>query len=421
MAKLHELQERRAHVVLEMRTINEKAETEKRDYTADDDKRHRELKTELAGLDKNIERARDLQEAERSAPAIVHHGNLGDGQYESRARKFSLLKMINAKCGEDVDVGYEREISQEVVRRSHRKFSGIPVPDEYFQVEKRTLLVGSSAASLFPEQHRDDLFVDTLRARLIVGQLGATVLDNLIGDQDIPRQTASSTAQWVAEDGSLTETDMTIDDVTLTPRTVGAMTSYSRRTLINSLPAIENLVRNDLASVVANSIDEKALIGTGASNTPTGVMSAVGVASLTLATPTWAQVLAFPAAVQGANADIGSLAWALAPDGVAKLRSTVRVATTDSVMLMENESQLAGYPVAVSTVMTFGSPALSMAIFGAWSQLLVGYWSGTDILVNPFESVAYAKGRVLVRCMRDCDVAVRHGQSFAKATNLPVP
>jgi hypothetical protein len=47
MPKLFEMQERRALVVSEMRSINEKAETEKRDYSADEDKKHRELKTEL--------------------------------------------------------------------------------------------------------------------------------------------------------------------------------------------------------------------------------------------------------------------------------------------------------------------------------------------------------------------------------------
>jgi HK97 family phage major capsid protein len=421
MAKLFEYQERRAHAVLKMRQINDKAETEKRDYSAEEDQKHKQLKTEIADLDRKIERARDLQEAERAAPAILHSGRLGDGAYENRARQFSLLKAINARLGDvDVDVGFEREISSEVKRRSGRKFSGIAVPDEYFQVERRTLLVGSSAASLFPEAHRDDLFIDTLRARLIVGQLGATVLDGLIGDQDIPRQLTSSTAQWVAEDGSLTETDMTIDDVTLAPKTVGAMTSYSRRTLINSLPAIENLVRNDLSSVIANAIDEKALVGTGASNTPTGVASATGLASLSLATPTLAQVLAFPAAVQGSNADLGAMAWAMAPRSVAKLRSVVKFATTDSVCLMETATSMGGFPVAVSTSLsTNDSPDQNTVLFGVWSQLIVGTWSGTDILVNPYETTAYAKGRVLVRAMRDVDVAVRHGQSFAKATNLP--
>ena len=166
-----------------------------------------------------------------------------------------MVKAINAALGEDVDAGFEREISAEVRSRSGRKFQGIAVPDQYFTVEQRTLLVGSSAAQLYPETHRGDLFIDRLRASLIVGRFGATVLNDLVGDQDIPRQTASATAQWVAEDGALTETQPTFDDVTLSPKTVGAVTSYSRRTLINAVPAIEEIVRNDLTAVIAEAID----------------------------------------------------------------------------------------------------------------------------------------------------------------------
>lgn len=419
MAKLADLQERRAHAVSEMRSINEKVEAEKRDYSADEDKRHKELKTEVAGLDRQIERAKDLQEAERSAPAILHHGR-GDGQFETRARDFSLIKAINARLGEDVDAGFEREISQEVVRRSGRKFAGIAVPDQYFTVEKRTLLVGSSASQLYPETHRGDLFIDMLRASLVTGRLGATILDNLIGDIDIPKQTGSSTAQWVAEDAALSETDATFADVTLSPNTVGAVTSYSRRTLINGVPSIENIVRNDLTSIIANAIDAAAMFGAG-TDEPLGITGA-GATSVSLATPTWAQVLGFISAVQGANADIGSLGWAMAPDAVAKLRSTAKVSSTDSVMIQESPTELAGYPVVTSTVMTTGdSPDKTRVIFGAWSQLLIGYWSGVDVLVNPYESTAYLRGRVLMRVMRDVDVAVRHPESFAFSIDTASP
>ena len=70
--------------------------------------------------------------------------------------------------GGNVDVGFEREISQEVVRRSGRPFQGIAVPDEVFRTERRTLLVGSTAADLVPNPHRADLFIDRLRDALVV-------------------------------------------------------------------------------------------------------------------------------------------------------------------------------------------------------------------------------------------------------------
>ena len=106
---------------------------------------------------------------------------------------------------------------------------------------------------------------------LIVGRLGATVLNDLVGDQDIPKQTGSSTAQWVAEDGALTETDATFDDVTLSRRKPSArVTCYSRRTLINAVPSIEEIVRRDLTAVIAEAIDYQALFGTGTGNTAVG-------------------------------------------------------------------------------------------------------------------------------------------------------
>ncbi|HWA00388.1 MAG TPA: phage major capsid protein [Caulobacterales bacterium] len=421
--KLHELLEKRSAAVTKMRAIADKAEAESRDYTYDEDKEHRALKSEVADLDKTIERARELDAAERAAPVIIK-GNGKDGAYEERARDFSITKAIAAHIGHNVDVGFEREISQEVVRRSGRSFEGIAVPDEVFQVERRTLLMGSSAADFVPNVHRADLFIDKLRASLITGRLGATVLDGLVGTVDIPKQTGSSSAQWVAEDGSLTETDATLTDVNLTPKTVGAMTSFSRRTLINAAPSIEQLVRNDLAAVIAGAIDAKAMLGDGSSNTPTGIIHTSGVGNPTFASgPTWAQVLAFIAAVEGADAALAGLGWAMSPKGASIFRGVTKVEDDAGAgFLMEAPNAMAGYPAATTSAIptVSATPDTSTVIFGAWSQLLIGYWSGTDILVNPYETTAYAKGRVIVRAMRDVDVAVRNAAAFAYAADLPV-
>jgi HK97 family phage major capsid protein len=412
-----------------MRALSDLAETEKRDLTSDEDKKFADLKKEIGDLDKKIGRAQTLADAERSAPAVVH-GKLGDGAFEERARDFSVVKAIRAALPRDiggggVDAGFEQEISQEVARRSGRTFQGIAVPDQVFLQEKRTLLAGSSAADLVPNVHRADLFIDRLRSQLATERLGATVLDGLIGTVDIPRQTGSSTAQWVAEDGSLTETDAAFDDVTLAPKTVGAMTSYSRRTLLNASPSIEQIVRNDLAAIIARAIDGKAMLGDGTGNTPTGIVHVGSVHEVTAGSISWDKVLEFIAAVETADANVGSLGWALNAYAVKKLRATTKVSSDAGAgFLMDQPGQLAGYAAAVTSALP-GDPNDSPAtpgtvIYGDWSSLLIGYWSGVDILVNPYETTAYAKGRVLVRAMRDVDVQVRHPESFAFADDMTV-
>jgi HK97 family phage major capsid protein len=433
MPKIFELQESRVATVAEMCALSDKAETEHRDLTADEDKTFGELRAKLGTLDKQIARTTALAEAERSAPAIVH-GHIGDGQFEERARDFSIVKAIRASLprdigGGDVDAGFEREISTEVQRRSGRTFQGIAVPDQVFVQERRTLLAGSTAADLVPNVHRSDLFVDRLRAALVTGRLGATVLDGLVGTVDIPRQTGSSTAQWVDEDGSLTETDAAFDDITFAPKTVGAMTSYSRRTLLNASPSIEQIVRNDLAAVIAGAIDNKAMLGTGLTNTPKGIVNVEGTHEITFtASPTWADILDFIARIDTANVSDQGRGWALNSYAVRKLRATLKLTDGEGngpAFIMDAPNALAGYSAATTSVLP-GDPnhtpsaIAATMIFGDWSNLLIGYWSGIDLLVNPYETTAYAKGRVLVRAMRDCDVQVRHPEAFAWTDSMPV-
>lgn len=428
MPKLSDLQEQRATTVAEMRSLTDKADAESRDLSDVEHQNFKSLKDKVAGLDRKIDVARDMAEAERSAPAILHNGR-GDGRFEERARSFSVVRAIRAAIGDPVDAGFENEIQRETEIRIGRKARGnVLIPDQYFSVERRAfgdavMTAASEGAQLYPEVHRGDLFIDKLRNALIVGRLGATVLDGLVGDIDIPKQASSATAQWLSEDAAITDSQQTFSDVTLSPKTVGAIASYTRKLLINGVPSIENIVRNDLVAVIANAIDHAALVG-GGSNEPDGVTEQSGVHEISLSTPTWDEVLNFVAAVQGDNADIGSMGWAMNAHAVRVLRAATKLTSDGSAgFLMDVPGSMAGYPVAVSNALAGGdgdSPSVdAMVIFGAWSQLLVGYYSGTDILVNPYHEVAYAKGRVLVRVMRDVDVAVRHPESFAFADDLP--
>jgi len=163
------------------------------------------------------------------------------------------------------------------------------------------------------------------------------------------------------------------------------------------------------------------MIGDGTGNTPIGIINSGATNAGGGAVLTWAEVLNFIALVEVANALQGSLGWAMHPEIKKILRSTLVAGSTDSRMIMTDPNSLAGYPVASSTALPGASTGASgCVIFGAWQDLLIGSWSGVDLLLNPFDSVGYLKGRVLLRALKDVDVQVRHAESFAFQNDVTI-
>lgn len=415
------IKERKAAVVDEMRSLTNTAMAEERDLDTKENTQFETLKDKLKGFESQISRAEVLAEAERSMAASPGSPRGMGDTFERACRNFQITKAIAARLEPgSVDAGREHEVSQELARRSGRSPQGILVPHEIF-IERRDVLTSGSGAHLVPEQHRADLFIDRLRASLQVQALGATVLSGLVGNQDIPRLTGSATGYWVAEHNAITESDHTFDTVELGPKTVGAEVEYSRRMLINAVPSVENLVRSDLAYVLAAAIDNAAINADGTGNKPTGVLSS-GIGSVSFGgAPTWAKVHDIVATVASSNALKGNMGWLTNPWSVKKL-STEPQTTDGENFIMSSPDMLVGYRLEQSTAVP-GDPTSSPVvdgtlIFGNWADLLIGYWSGVDILVNPYHSDVYSKGGVKINALQDCDIAVRHAESFCAATDM---
>jgi HK97 family phage major capsid protein len=430
MAKLHELQESRARAVSEMQALNDKVETETRDYSDVEDKRHKELKADLLGLDRQIQRSLEIQEATRSAPAILHHGR-GDGRFEDRAREYSLIKAIAHKAGLNVDAGKEIEISKELEHRTGVRAEGIFAPTNIFEkrVITTALPVGGPGGNVIPTDYMAGQYIDILRDSLATGKLGARVLSNLHGNVAIPRLKVSATGYWVAENTALTASDQEHDQLTMTPKHVGALTEISRNMLQQSSPDIETLLRDDFAALLARAIDKAALVGGGADE-PSGVLATTGIGDVAggiagLA-PTYANIVKLITAVAGSNALAGNLGFVSNSSFVGKTATVLKSTadTSSNYIMSPGASSLADYKFVMSNLVPSnlvkgGSGAVCSAlIFGNWSDLIIGYWSAFDVLVNPYSEAAYTKGNVLVRAMATCDCAVRQVKSFAAIKDI---
>jgi HK97 family phage major capsid protein len=252
-------------------------------------------------------------------------------------------------------------------------------------------------------------------------------LDGLVGDVDIPRQTAAGSTTTVAEHGAVSETSQTFDQVALRPRTIGAYTEVSRRFLINSTPAGEQVVRRDLAAAINVEIDRQALKGDPTSsptnNEATGVTATSGINTVAFGgAPTWALLQSIIASVAEDNAEMGSLSFIANGRTRKELLSTLMAASTDSRHLTEAPNTLAGYSLLMSNHLA-GNPTTSPMVdgellYGNWSDLILGFWSGIDLVTNPYETSVFNKGGALISAFIDFDVQVRHAVSFCHGTGI---
>jgi HK97 family phage major capsid protein len=273
-------------------------------------------------------------------------------------------------------------------------------------------------------------YIDRLREAMVIRRLGARVLSGLVGNVGIPKTQTSATSHWVAENAAIAPSDIELDMVMMTPKHCGCLTEVSRNMVMQSSPDIEQLLRDDFAQLLASALDTAAIKGGGA-NEPYGILASTGIGDVPVGAAggplTWANVIALISAVDTANALDGSLGFLTNSKVTGKAATILKTtADTSSNFILENPGArtLAGFPLGVtnlvpSNLVKGGSGAVCSAlIFGNFSDMLIGYWSAFDLLVNPYSETAYTKGNVLVRGMLTADITLRHVESFAAIKDL---
>lgn len=415
---IRELLAKRAAVTAEMRTIADKPAGEGGDLSAEQETRFGVLKTELAAVEKNLAVQTLVDEAERRIAGNWIEGT-GDQRLDTALEGFSLRRAILSQMpGHTEDTSRERELSQELARREGRPFEGIAVPLSVLRrpatqrdIERRVALASADGAALIATTLEPGMFVDILRSKLVIRNAGATILDGLVGNLLIGRLDTSVTAGWVAENSALSLSDQVFNSVELTPKTAGSLSEFSRQMLLQSTPAIEMLLRNDMGAVLARTVDFAAIEGGGA-NAPSGILTQCPCPT---EVASWQGVNDMVTELENANVPIdqGNVSWITKPQVKNTFRNTRRLSgSTDSITIMDDTNTLLGYPLQTTTNVPESSADAAL-ILGDFSSLLIGYWSVLDVLVNPYETTAFTKGNVQVRAMLTCDVELRHIASFA--------
>ena len=367
------------------------------------DKQFDELSEQVKRLEKLEARELELDKPQRKPLVGGKDGSLGLDEEE--VKRYSLLKVIRAVANNDFsDAQYELDLSNKIADKVGAEARGVYIPTEV----QRAILTTENTGALVGTDHRDDLFIESLKEDSIVLGMGAKLLTELVGDVDIPKAMGGMNFAFIAEDDDAPETDATFETVSLSPKTASGAIVVTRKLLKQSSPQIEKLLEDDMRLGMALMIDKAVLAGTGATNNPTGILlttgvNTVAVADTTNGVPTYAESVDFETELANHSALRGNLNYVTTP-AIAGASKTTKIDAGSGIMMNTN-NMINGYPVKATNLITS-----KKIIFGNFEDIVIGMWGTLDLVVDT--ATRAAKGGVVLRAWQEIDVAVRHPESF---------
>jgi HK97 family phage major capsid protein len=341
------------------------------------------------------------------------------GLSQKDIRRFSIMRA--ARCiveNKPID-GLERECNDELVRKLDRQPKGFFVPDEILADRRsatRTLTAGGDPAQGGYTVGVDSLtgeFVSFLRNNSVVVRAGARTISGLVGDITIPRQLTGSTAYWVSETGSITQSNATFGQIVGKPRRIGTSVPYTKQFLAQTSLSAETEVVNDSDASIALELDRVALRGVGGAE-PLGIANLasgnISTAVTFSTSPTWPKYLEFFANVAANNAITGTPAYVASVAAAVKAMGIPKFSNT-ATPIWDND-RVGVFPAYWTTqLLTSATPVANMVIFGDFSQVLFLEWAGRDVVVDPYSGKK--EGTVEITIQRLIDVVIKRGTSFA--------
>ena len=328
-------------------------------------------------------------------------------------RTFSLGNAIRAELkGDWSEAGFEREMCQEAKQHYIGSAKGLVVPSS--AVYQRAVMtstgdIGGGIGSV----HLSGSYIDIPREASSVMEAGATMIAAPQGTISIPKLNSDVSASFIAENSAITETDLDIDTITMTPRLCAGTASFTRHVLETADPRVDALVRENLQFRITNAIDEAALTGDGTGANPTGVENATGIETFTTtggSTITHAESYEIIGEVASNNIDTAGGVWIINPASAATLASTAK--DSGSGLFVYENGQMAGKRVIESA----HCPSAN-AFFGMFRHLYIGMFGGMDLVIDPYSSAR--NGVIEITASQLTDVAVAHAGAFNKVTLTP--
>lgn len=381
-----------------------------KEMRSDADKRNNE---QLTQLEKRIEDKWSSHisalEAKYASLPIVK------GLHKEDAAKFSFAKLVKGILSRDMsDCGYEADLCREAAKTVGKDMS---------------TTTDSAGGFIVPMQVYNQEIIPLLQAQITAYQAGVRRLPGLSGSPvNIPKKTGASVAYWVSENTTVTNSDLTLGQVSMTPHAVASLVKLSNRLINISNPAAEQIVREQIAYDVGLAIDAAIYNGSGAAGQPTGICQTSGINTVgsfgsMAASTAYDKFLTMQQELAVDNALFGSPAWVM--NSVAYFTAQKMVDPSATKQLERRlfsasplgAMQFLGYPVIISNNLPTltGSNTDNTVIFGNFAQCMLGEWGTMVLRSSDTAGNAFERMQTFVMAAMEVDVAVAQPTAFCSA------
>lgn len=310
--------------------------------------------------------------------------NLKPSRSASPARKFSFRRAISNMIS-----GHEQEDKEAAVIEegiTNNRGRGSLVGSIMVPVESRAAFTATveSPLGVNIDEIEEEMLLP-LDNYMVLSKAGARYLTNLSGDIYWPSYSGTTVA-WEGETDEAADGAGTFAKGTVyKPMRLTAFVTISKQLLIQENKDIEALIRQTLASSIAQKVEATAFSKAAAA---TGVPNGLFQTAPTLTgTMTWGTIVDMETAVDTGNALMGNLAYIINPSLIAKAKKTVKDASGAGGFVFDGNGNgiMNGYPVYRTNNIPTNIVGTDFgAVFGNWNDYFIGQWGSIEIGVDPY-------------------------------------
>jgi HK97 family phage major capsid protein len=421
--ELKELRTKRDGYANTMRNIINRAESESRGLTAEEQRDFDGLKVKLQAVNDTLDRASQLGEIradiERPIVSPVAQPN-GNGMVYSAS---------NVNPGEVRTYASREAISEAPYRGPGlgAYVRGIVTGRWTGAEELRALAEGSTPGSYLVPTPLAGYHIDLVRNQTQVIRAGAVTVPMGSQTLKIARQVGDVTSAWKAENAAITFSDANFDVVTFTAQMLVAGSKLSIE-VVEDAPNIDAIVGQSITNSLALQLDYAALYGSGNTNQPKGIKNQTNVivtdlgASAGYTLVDYSKFSAGIATLMGNNFNgvFGILYSARTAGELDNLQDTLHQPLRQPDLVAAARKFVTNQ---IPNNLTHGSASTaSDAFIGQFDQCMIGMRTGMVMEISRVaadsDSSAFTNAQVWIRAYLRADVQLAHPKAFNVLTGI---